>query len=131
MHGYSILNQSDIRLKENITDPTISGIAETKRIKMAEFDFKQGYDNSHPNQQRPTERQFGIIAQSTPFLSEMTDKEKNHYLSVNLNKQVNLNTLTNQELIEKVEHLENRLIIKQKGSRKTHTRKGRRWRTKH
>lgn len=131
MHGYSILNQSDIRLKENITDPTISGIVETKRIKMAEFDFKQGYDNSHPNQQRPTERQFGIIAQSTPFLSEMTDKEKNHYLSVNLNKQVNLNTLTNQELIEKVEHLENRLIIKQKGSRKTHTRKGRRWRTKH
>lgn len=131
MHGYSILNQSDIRLKENITDPTISGIVETKRIKMAEFDFKQGYDNSHPNQQRPTERQFGIIAQSTPFLSEMTDKEKNYYLSVNLNKQVNLNTLTNQELIEKVEHLENRLIIKQKGSRKTHTRKGRRWRIKH
>lgn len=131
MHGYSILNQSDIRLKENITDPTISGIAETKRIKMAEFDFKQGYDNSHPNQQRPTERQFGIIAQSTPFLSEVTDKEKNYYLSVNLNKQVNLNTLTNQELIEKVERLENRLIIKQKGSRKTHTRKGKRWRTKH
>lgn len=131
MHGYSILNQSDIRLKENITDPTISGITETKRIKMAEFDFKQGYDNSDPNQQRPTERQFGIIAQSTPFLSEMTDKEKNHYLSIDLNKQVNLNTLTNQELIEKVEHLENRLIIKQKGSRKTHTRKGRRWRTKH
>lgn len=131
MHGYSILNQSDIRLKENITDPTISGIVETKRIKMAEFDFKQGYDNSHPNQQRPTERQFGIIAQSTPFLSEMTDKEKNYYLSVNLNKQVNLNTLTNQELIEKVEHLENRLIIKRKGSRKTHTRKGKRWRTKH
>lgn len=131
MHGYSILNQSDIRLKENITDPTISGIAETKRIKMAEFDFKQGYDNSHPNQQRPTERQFGIIAQSTPFLSEMTDKEKNHYLSIDLNKQVNLNTLTNQELIEKVEQLESRWMIKQKGSRKTHTRKGRRWRTKH
>lgn len=130
MHGYSILNQSDIRLKENITDPTISGIAETKRIKMAEFDFKQGYDNSHPNQQRPTERQFGIIAQSTPFLSEMTDKEKNHYLSVNLNKQVNLNTLTNQELIEKVEHLENRLIIKQKGSRKGYSKKKRKQNTR-
>lgn len=123
MHGYSILNQSDIRLKENITGPTISGITETKRIKMAEFDFKQGYDNNNPDQQRPTERQFGIIAQSTPFLSEMADKEKNHYLSVDLNKQVNLNTLTNQELIGKVEYLENRLIIKQKGNRKARSRK--------
>lgn len=131
MHGYSIQNQSDIRLKENITDPTISGITETKRIQMVEFDFKQFYDSQEPCRQRPTNRQFGIIAQSTPFLSEMTDKEKNHYLSIDLNKQVNLNTLTNQELIEKVEHLENRLIIKQKGSRKPHTRKGRRWRTKH
>ena len=131
MHGHSIQNQSDIRLKENITPPTISGIKETKRIKMAEFDFKQGYDNNNSNQQRPTERQFGIIAQSTPFLSEMTDKEKNHYLSVDLNKQVNLNTLTNQELIEKVEHLESRLIIKQKGNRKACSRKGKRCRTKH
>ena len=131
MHGYSIQNQSDIRLKENITAPTISGITETKRIQMVEFDFKQFYDSQDLDRQRPTERQFGIIAQSTPFLSEMTDKEKNHYLSIDLNKQVNLNTLTNQELIEKVERLENRLIIKQKGSRKTHTRKGKRWRTKH
>lgn len=131
MNGHSIINQSDIRLKENITTPTISGITETKRIQMVEFDYKQFYDKQNPEWQRPTEKQFGLIAQSTPFLSEMTDKEKNHYLSVNLNKQVNLNTLTNQELIEKVEHLENRLIIKQKGSRKTHTRKGRRWRTKH
>ncbi|WP_339011342.1 phage tail spike protein [Lactococcus garvieae] len=131
MHGYSIQNQSDIRLKENITAPTISGITETKRIQMVEFDFKQFYDSQDPDRQRPTERQFGVIAQSTPFLTGIPDESKNHYLQVDLNKQVNLNTLTNQELIEKVEHLENRLIIKQKGSRKAHTRKGRRWRTKH
>lgn len=131
MHGYSIQNQSDIRLKENITAPTISGIKETKRIKMAEFDFKQYYDSRDPEKQRPSVRQFGLIAQSTPFLAGIADESKNHYLSVDLNKQINLNTLTNQELIEKVEHLENRLIIKQKGSRKTHTRKGRRWRIKH
>lgn len=131
MHGNSILNQSDIRLKENITAPTISGITETKRIQMAEFDYKQYYDSRDPKKQRPGARQFGLIAQSTPFLAEIADESKNHYLSVDLNKQVNLNTLTNQELIEKVEHLENRLIIKQKGSRKTHTRKGKRWRIKH
>ncbi|GAB7390924.1 phage tail spike protein [Lactococcus garvieae] len=131
MHGYSILNQSDIRLKENITVPTISGITETKRIQMAEFEYRQFYDKLDPEKQRPKERQFGVIAQSTPFLSKIQNEKEDHYLSVDLNKQINLNTLTNQELIEKVEHLENRLIIKQKGSRKTHTRKGRRWRTKH
>lgn len=131
MHGYSIINQSDIRLKENITVPTISGITETKRIQMAEFEYRQFYDKQDPEKQRPKERQFGVIAQSTPFLSKIQNEKENHYLSVDLNKQVNLNTLTNQELIEKVEYLENRLIIKQKGSRKTHTRKGRRWRTKH
>ena len=131
MHGYSITNQSDIRLKENITKPTISGITETKRIQMAEFDFKQYYDNQNPKQQRPSVRQFGLIAQSSPFLSEIADESENHYLSVDLNKQVNLNTLTNQELIEKVEHLESRLIIKQKGNRKSYSRKGKRCRTKH
>ncbi|MDG4973899.1 phage tail protein [Lactococcus lactis] len=131
MHGYSIVNQSDIRLKENITKPTISGITETKRIQMAEFDFKQYYDNQKPEQQRPSGRQFGLIAQSSPFLSEIANEKENHYLSVDLNKQVNLNTLTNQELIEKVEHLESRLIIKQKSNRKAYSRKGKRCRTKH
>jgi len=131
MHGYSILNQSDIRLKENITAPTISGIGETKRIQMAEFDFRQNYDSNNQEMQRPNARQFGLIAQSTPFLSEINDQSENHYLSVDLNKQVNLNTLTNQELIEKVEHLESRLIIKQKGNRKAYSRKGKRCRTKH
>ncbi|GAA3255106.1 hypothetical protein LMG8520_1501 [Lactococcus lactis subsp. lactis] len=131
MHGYSIINQSDIRLKENITKPTISGITETKRIQMAEFDFKQYYDNQNRKQQRPSVRQFGLIAQSSPFLAELADESENHYLSVDLNKQVNLNTLTNQELIEKVEHLESSLIIKQKGNRKAYSRKGKRCRTKH
>lgn len=131
MNGYAIQNQSDIRLKENITAPTISGITETKRIQMAEFDFKQYYDSRDPEKQRPSVRQFGLIAQSTPFLTEIADESENHYLSVDLNKQVNLNTLTNQELIEKVEHLESRLIIKQKGNRKAYSRKGKRCRTKH
>lgn len=131
MNGYAIQNQSDIRLKENITVPTISGIAETKRIQMAEFDFKQYYDSRDPEKQRPSVRQFGLIAQSSPFLAEIADESENHYLSVDLNKQVNLNTLTNQELIEKVEHLESRLIIKRKGNRKAYSRKGKRCRTKH
>lgn len=115
MHGFPIYNQSDIRLKENITAPTISGISETKRIKMAEFDFRRSYDNRILVQQRPGTRQFGIIAQSSPFLSKIVNEKKNHYLSVDLNKQINLNTLTNQELIQKVEMLEKKIVIKSKG----------------
>ncbi|MDC0826871.1 phage tail spike protein [Lactococcus petauri] len=130
MRGNGIINQSDIRLKENITAPAVNGIQETKRIQMAEFEYKQNYDIPQGNTQRPTGRQFGVIAQSTPFLSRLTD-ENNHYLSIDLNKQVNLNTLTNQELIEKVEYLESQLIIKRKRSRKIQSRKGKRCRTKH
>ena len=32
MNGYSIYNQSDIRLKENIEDTTVDGISETKKL---------------------------------------------------------------------------------------------------
>ncbi|HFK2761596.1 TPA: phage tail spike protein [Enterococcus faecalis] len=109
MHGYPIYNQSDIRLKENITPISFSGIKETKRIEMVEFDYKQSYDNLNSDQQRPTGRQFGIIAQSTNLLSEIADEKENHYLSVDLKKQVNLNTLTNKELIENIEKQEGRI----------------------
>lgn len=109
MHGYAIYNQSDIRLKENISKPSFSGIKETKRIEIVEFDYKQEYDNRNPDQQRPSKRQFGIIAQSTNLLSEIADEKENHYLSVDLKKQVNLNTLTNKELIENIEKQEERI----------------------
>jgi len=109
MHGYPIYNQSDIRLKDNIEPVSFNGVAETKRIQMAEFDYKQNYDSRDADQQRPTERQFGVIAQSTPFLSSIPDESKNHYLSIDINKQVNLNTLTNQELIKIVEDQERRI----------------------
>ncbi|MDC0825439.1 phage tail spike protein [Lactococcus petauri] len=109
MHGFPIYNQSDIRLKDNISPISFKGIKETKRLQMAEFDYKQNYDNRNRAEQRPQKRQFGIIAQSTPLLSEIDEEGKSHYLNIDLTKQVNLNTLTNKELIEIVEGLENRV----------------------
>lgn len=133
MHGYSIVNQSDMRLKENIEPTQIDGIKETKKLKFYEFNRKRNYQFRDEKLQPSKKRELGLLAQEVPFLLTEEDDQvgNDHYLSLDTSKQIMLNSLTNKQLIEKVERLENRLIIKQKGSRKTHTRKGRRWRTKH
>ncbi|WP_429969107.1 phage tail spike protein [Enterococcus sp. AZ136] len=108
MNNWSITNQSDIRLKENIEQTSIEGIKETKRIRMVDFDWKQNYRPIDKENPPSTERQFGMIAQEVPFLQAKVDGD-NHYLSIDLNKQVNLNTKTNQELIAIVERQEQRI----------------------
>lgn len=108
MNNWSITNQSDIRLKENIEQTSVEGIKETKRIRMVDFDWKRNYRPIDKENPPSTERQFGMIAQEVPFLQAKVDGE-NHYLSIDLNKQVNLNTKTNQELIAIVEKQEKRI----------------------
>ncbi|WP_429974968.1 phage tail spike protein [Enterococcus sp. DIV0840c] len=102
MNGWSVTNQSDIRLKENIEETAVQGIEETKRIRMVDFDWKQNYRTKNEEDQPPRGRQFGMIAQEVPFLHANND-DQDHYLKIDLNKQVNLNTKTNQELIAIVE----------------------------
>lgn len=105
MQGYDITNQSDIRLKEDIRPTRVSGIRETKRLRMVDYKWKK----DHPVTKGYTqEEQFGIIAQDSQFL-QTRDGGSDSYLSVNMNKQINLNTLTNQELITKVERLEEQI----------------------
>lgn len=108
MNNWSITNQSDIRLKENIEQTSVEGIKETKRIRMVDFDWKQNYRPIDKDNPPSTARQFGMIAQEVPFLQAKVDGD-NHYLSIDLNKQVNLNTKTNQELIAIVERQEQRI----------------------
>ena len=108
MNNWSITNQSDIRLKENIEQTSVEGIKETKRIRMVDFDWKRNYRPIDKENPPSTERQFGMIAQEVPFLQAKVDGD-NHYLSIDLNKQVNLNTKTNQELIAIVERQEQRI----------------------
>lgn len=118
MHGYSILNQSDIRLKEHIEDTTVDGILETKKLNFVEFDWKQNYQSNDPNKQPPNRRELGLIAQYSPFLSIEGDED--HYLRIDTTKQIMLNSLTNKQLIEKVERLENQLAVSKKKTRKYH-----------
>ena len=118
MHGYSILNSSDIRLKENIEQSTIDAIAETKKLNFVEFNRKQNYQSDDPNRQPNTKRELGLIAQFSPFLA--VKSEKDNYLRLDMNKQIMLNTMTNKQLIEIIEKQEERLskierILKTKG----------------
>ena len=118
MHGYSILNSSDIRLKENIEQSTIDAIAETKKLNFVEFNRKQNYQSDDPNRQPNTKRELGLIAQFSPFLA--VKSEKDNYLRLDMNKQIMLNTMTNKQLIEIVERLEKQLTHAKKNKRKYH-----------
>lgn len=108
LRNAQLVNSSDIRLKENIKETSVSGIKETKRIRMVDFDWRQNYRPFDKENPLPEGRQFGLIAQDVPFLQAPMNGE-NHYLSLDLNKQINLNTKTNQELIAIAENQERRI----------------------
>lgn len=108
MNGFDIQNQSDIRLKENIEPTQVDGIAETKKLEFYEFDRKQNYQTTDGRAQPNSKRELGLIAQYTPFLAETSDRD--HYLRLSMSKQIMLNSLTNKQLIEKIESLEKRII---------------------
>lgn len=118
MHGYPIYNQSDIRLKENIQDSEIDGISETKKLNFVEFDRKQNYQTKDLDKQPNDQRELGLIAQYSPFLSARV-KEDN-YQRIDVNKQIMLNSLTNKQLIGKVERLEKQLNPLKRNKRKYH-----------
>lgn len=109
MNGYPILNQSDIRLKENIVPSEIDGIEETKKLNFVEFNRKQGYQNKNKQAQPNKKRELGLIAQYTPFLCSDIDQQEDNYLRIDVNKQIMLNSLTNKQLIQKIEVQEKRI----------------------
>ncbi|EPI2195061.1 phage tail spike protein [Enterococcus faecalis] len=107
MYGYSLINQADIRLKENIENTTIDGIEETKKLNFVEFNRKQNYQTKDKQRQPSTKRELGLIAQYSPFLC--TQNSEDHYLGLDMNKQLMLNSLTNKQLIEVIESQEKRI----------------------
>src|SRR5699024_9577897 len=109
MNNRSIINQSDIRLKENLRPIDFSGIEETKKLSdFYYFNWKKEY--LAENTTVPDGENWSMIAQFSPFLVE-NDTSDDHYLSINMTKQLNLNTLTNKELIVEVEELEGRIAL--------------------
>lgn len=118
MNGYSIINQSDIRLKENIENTTIDGIEETKKLNFVEFNRKQNYQTRNKQKQPSAKRELGLIAQYSPFLCAKDTEDR--YLGLDMNKQIMLNSLTNKQLIERIEHLEDKVNRKNRNKRKYH-----------
>lgn len=94
MNGNTIINQSDIRLKTNIIDSGVDALKEIERMKFIEFEW----DKTNPaNDGKPDGRHFGIVAQYIPFLQTKAGDSES-YLSIDMNKHVNLNSKAIQEL---------------------------------
>ncbi len=104
MNGSTITNQSDIRLKTNVKDAEVDPFAIIEKMRFIEFDW----DMTNPyNENKPGGRYFGIEAQYAPFLS-VKDVDSN-YLSIDMGKQVNLNSLANQKLISELKETKQEL----------------------
>lgn len=87
MDGYEIENPSDVRLKTNIKDVDFDArqeILKAGNLKQYEWnkDIKKNVD-------KPDGEQIGLLAQENPFFANM-ESEDVHYLTISLNKQVNV-----------------------------------------
>ena len=104
LNGGTILNQSDIRLKTNIVDSSVDPFSVVEKMRFIEFEW----DKTNPyNKDKPDGVQFGIEAQYSPFLA-VKDNGSN-YLSINMGKQVNLNSMVNQKMIAEIKSLKQEL----------------------
>lgn len=101
MHGHSIQNQSDIRLKEQIKPWDVRALDEIKKIEFIRYHWKKREDLDRP-QDTKTE-QYGLSAQSIPFL---TTEDADGYLNVNETKLLHLAAKGVQELSKEVSELQ-------------------------
>lgn len=105
MQGRAMINHSDTRLKTNITDSDYDVLSEIERIRVIYFEW----DKSNPlNTNKPDGVHFGVQAQSSPFLQTKSPLNES-YLSIDLTKQINFNTLLAKKLNE--ERLKHQLAI--------------------
>lgn len=108
MNGYAIWDESDTKLKKNVVSSTFDAISETKKQKVIEFEWKE--DLPH-NKRKPKGKQLGLSAQDSGILQVSHVKDGETYLGVDMTKEIHLATLTNQQLIAKMEEMEARLLV--------------------
>lgn len=101
MRGHKITAQSDIRLKNDIKDWDVHALDEIKKIEFIRFHWKDRHDKDRPTDTKT--EQYGISAQSTPFLSV---EGGDGYLSIDQTKLLYTTTKGVQELEERVSRLE-------------------------
>ena len=100
MNGNTVRNQSDIRLKKNVVDASIDPLSIIEKMRFIDFEW----DETNPyNAKKPNGRYFGTEAQYSPFLA-VQDVESN-YLSIDMGKQVNLNSMALQRMISEIKTL--------------------------
>jgi phage minor structural protein len=100
MNGNMVINQSDIRLKKNVVDASVDPISVIEKMRFIEFEW----DETNPyNAKKPNGRYFGTEAQYSPFLA-VKDVNSN-YLSIDMGKQVNLNSMALQRMISEIKTL--------------------------
>uniref|UniRef100_UPI00352A6B7A phage tail spike protein n=1 Tax=Aerococcus urinaeequi TaxID=51665 RepID=UPI00352A6B7A len=87
MDGYEIANPSDVRLKTNIQD--IDFDARQEMLKAGDLKQYKWNKDIKKNENKPNGEQIGLIAQENPFFANM-ESEDVHYLTISLNKQVNV-----------------------------------------
>ena len=100
MNGNVITNQSDIRLKDKVVDAVVDPFSVIEKMRFINFEW----DATNPyNDKKPTGEQFGIEAQYSPFLA-VKDQGSN-YLSIDMGKQVNINSMALQRMISEIKTL--------------------------
>ena len=100
MNGNAITNQSDIRLKDKVVDAVVDPFSVIEKMRFINFEW----DATNPyNEKKPTGEQFGIEAQYSPFLT-VKDQGSN-YLSIDMGKQVNINSMALQRMISEIKTL--------------------------
>lgn len=100
MNGNIITNQSDIRLKKNVVDASIDPLSIIEKMRFIDFEW----DETNPyNAKKPNGRYFGTEAQYSPFLA-VKDVNSN-YLSIDMGKQVNLNSMALQRMVSEIKSL--------------------------
>ena len=100
MNGNTVINQSDIRLKKNVVDASIDPLSIIEKMRFIDFEW----DEANPyNATKPSGMHFGIEAQYSPFLA-VKDVNSN-YLSIDMGKQVNLNSMALQRMISEIKTL--------------------------
>ena len=100
MNGNVITNQSDIRLKDKVVDAVVDPFSVIEKMRFINFEW----DATNPyNEKKPTGEQFGMEAQYAPFLA-VKDQGSN-YLSIDMGKQVNINSMSLQRMISEIKTL--------------------------
>ena len=87
MDGYEIANPSDVRLKTNIKDVDFD--ARQEILKAGNLKQYEWNKDIKKNADKPDGEQIGLLAQENPFFASM-ESEDVHYLTIPLNKQVNV-----------------------------------------